>query len=465
MLLRYFYDDALAQASYMVGCQKTGEAIIIDPNRTVETYLSAAFAEGFRITGVTETHIHADYVSGTRELASRTGARVYLSGEGTPDWQYSFAGDPGVQLVHDGDFWMVGNIRFEVRHTPGHTPEHIMFIVTDTARGDHPLGIFSGDFVFVGDVGRPDLLETAAGFVGTKDTAARQLFATVQRFKSLPDYLQVWPGHGAGSACGKSLGAVPSSTFGYERLFNWAFQIDDESVFVHEVLVGQPTPPAYFAVMKRVNKQGPTLLKDVPTLGWLKPERLRDVLASGTLVVDTRPADEFVQSGLSQVLNIPFGRSFSTYAGTLIPYDAPFYLIAREGSLDDLRNALVRIGLDNAAGVFAESALAGLRSEPLILLEPDALHTRIAQNGLMIVDVRAEHEYADGHLPGSVNIPLGMLAAHLDMLPRDHEIVTQCKSGMRSHIAATLLRYHGFEHVTNLKGGIDAWQAAGFATE
>jgi hydroxyacylglutathione hydrolase len=224
MLLKYFYDSGLAQASYMVGCAETGEAMVVDPSRDVTPYLESARQEGLRITHVTETHIHADFVSGSRELADRSGARLYLSDMGGQDWKYGFE----AVLIHAGDSWHVGNIRIEAIHAPGHTPEHLAFQVTDTAHADAPIGLFTGDFLFVGDVGRPDLLEEAAGIANTSETGARQQFANVHRFKTMPDYLQVWPGHGAGSACGKALGAIPSTTLGYEKLFNPAFQFDNE---------------------------------------------------------------------------------------------------------------------------------------------------------------------------------------------------------------------------------------------
>src|SRR5688500_1353623 len=198
MLLKRFYDTPLAQASYLIGCQATGDALVIDPNRDVEQYVAAAAAEGLRIAHVTETHIHADFVSGSRELAARTGARLYLSAEGGTDWQYGFAKADGAELLRDGSRFSVGRVRVDVLHTPGHTPEHLAFMITDTAATDRPMGVFTGDFIFVGDVGRPDLLEKAAGVAGTMEAGARQLYASLQRFKSLPPWLQLWPGHGAG---------------------------------------------------------------------------------------------------------------------------------------------------------------------------------------------------------------------------------------------------------------------------
>src|SRR5262245_54783780 len=222
MFFKRFYDDMLAQASYMIGCQRTGEALVVDPNRDVGQYIAAARAEQLHITHVTETHLHADFVSGARELSARTGAQLLLSSEGGADWQYAFAADAKARLLRDGDAFTVGNIRVEVMHTPGHTPEHISFVVTDKSASRAPWGILTGDFVFVGDVGRPDLLERAVGYHNTMESGARALFRSLVRFRALPDHVQVWPGHGAGSACGKALGAIPSSTVGYEKLGNWA---------------------------------------------------------------------------------------------------------------------------------------------------------------------------------------------------------------------------------------------------
>ncbi|MEZ4635572.1 MAG: MBL fold metallo-hydrolase [Caldilineaceae bacterium] len=288
MLLRYFYDEKLAQASYMVGCVATGEALVVDPARNVTPYLRAAEKEGLRITHVTETHIHADFVSGSRELAASTGATVYLSDEGDANWKYAYADDPNVILVTDGDSWKVGNIKVDVLHTPGHTPEHISFMITDTAGADKPMGVFTGDFLFVGDVGRPDLLEEAAGYKGTKEAGARQQFASVERFKALPDYLQIWPGHGAGSACGKALGAIPSTTLGYEKLFNPAFQLAEEDAFVAWLLDGQPEPPKYFAQMKKVNKLGPVITSALPTPVNFDRATLDNVIEDGGQVFDLR---------------------------------------------------------------------------------------------------------------------------------------------------------------------------------
>ena len=220
MLFQHIYDKSLAQASYLIGCQKLGVAAVIDPKRDVDTYIEIAIQNNMKITHIFETHIHADFLSGSRELAALTGADMYLSNEGGPDWQYEFEH----KGLKDGDVIKMGNLIFEVIHTPGHTPESISFLLTDTPASKEPVMMFTGDFVFVGDIGRPDLLEKAAGIQGTQDIGALQMYDSIRKFDALPDYIQVWPGHGAGSACGKALGAVPSTKVGYEKIRNGALQ-------------------------------------------------------------------------------------------------------------------------------------------------------------------------------------------------------------------------------------------------
>jgi hydroxyacylglutathione hydrolase len=247
MIVSRLYEPAIAQTSYLIGCAAVGEAIVIDPTRDLERYLDEATREGLTITHVAETHIHADFLSGARELAQRTGARLYLSDEGDAEWKYQFAAEG--TLIRNGDRIDVGRVALEVVATPGHTPEHVTFLVTDHAAADQPIAAVTGDFIFVGDVGRPDLLERAANMIGTMEQGAHALWRSLQAFSRHADWLQIWPGHGAGSACGKGISAVPYSTLGYERRFNWAFRVADEEAFVAEVLAGQPEPPKYFATM------------------------------------------------------------------------------------------------------------------------------------------------------------------------------------------------------------------------
>lgn len=458
MLLKYFYDEKLAQASYLVGCVATGEALVVDPARHVTPYLRAAEKEGLRITHVTETHIHADFVSGSRELAAATGATIYLSDMGDANWKYAYADDPNVILVRDGDSWKVGNIKVDVIHTPGHTPEHIAFQITDTAGADKPIGLFTGDFLFVGDVGRPDLLEEAAGYIGTKEAGARQQFATVQRFQRLPDYLQIWPGHGAGSACGKSLGAIPSTTLGYEKLFNPAFQIQNEDAFVVWLLQGQPEPPIYFAQMKKVNKLGPDLLRSLPMPDNFDRTTLDNIIEDGGQVFDLRNRGQFAATHAPGTVNIPAdNNTFVTFMGWLVDYDRPLYVLlpsidSEQEVLRDLRS----IGIDNVPGYFSPEVLTH-RTQALPVVTAKELAKRLPQNGLTILDVRGKSEYAAKHIVGARHIPLGYLSRHLESLPTESTIVTQCATGYRSQIAASLLQAVGFDNVMSLNEGEECW--------
>lgn len=460
MLLRYFYDDRLAQASYMVGCARTGEALIVDPMRHIQPYLDMAKKEGLRITHIAETHIHADFVSGARELAAATDAQVYLSDMGPAEWKYAYADDPRVILVRDGDSFKVGNIKIDVLHTPGHTPEHISFMVTDTAGADKPMGVFTGDFIFVGDVGRPDLLEEAAGYANTKVPGAKQQFASVQRFKALPDYLQIWPGHGAGSACGKALGAVPSTTLGYEKLFNPAFQFSDEAAFVEWLLSGQPEAPRYFAQMKHVNKVGPALLRELPTPTFADRATLETLLAEGAFVADLRAAADYAAAHLVGTISLPAtSNSYLTYLGWLVDYQRPaHFILADVRQLADVLIALRSIGVDNVPTVFTADVIQP-QDATLPSMSASELAERLPKNGLVVLDVRNATEYCEQHIAGAQHLMLGRIPQRLSDIPRDHTVVTQCASGYRSQIAASLLRAHGYDNVINLRDGVAAWSA------
>lgn len=460
MLLRLIYDDKLAQASYLLGCQATGEALVIDANRDVEQYVRLARKEGLRITHVTETHIHADFLSGSRELAQRTGAQLLLSNHGGSDWSYRFPELAQIQLLNDGESFKVGNIRLEVMHTPGHTPEHICFLVTDTAAASQPIGLFSGDFVFVGDVGRPDLLERAVGVAGSMEAGARQLYKSLQRFRELPDYLQVWPAHGAGSACGKALGAVPQTTVGYEKMVNPALAQRTEEEFVEFILSGQPEPPRYFAIMKRLNRDGPPLLKGLPVPTRLDARELDDTLRAGTLIVDTRSAVAFGRGHLRGTINIPYNKAFTNWAGWLLPYDRDFALIVDDRvSAQDIARDLALIGLDRLQGYFPADALQGrddLQTVQTVNTEQMANSAGGSENAV-VIDVRNSNERAAGHIPGTIHIPLGYLPDRARELPRDRPIIVHCQSGSRSAIAAGVLQALGFENVRNTVGGYAEW--------
>ena len=473
MLLKRFYDTHLAQASYLVGCSATGEALVVDANRDVDQYISAAREEGLRVSHVTETHIHADFVSGSRELAQRTGATLLLSDEGDANWKYAFAASANATLLHDGDSFMVGNVRFGVLHTPGHTPEHLSFLITDTPATSKPMGALTGDFIFVGDVGRPDLLERAAKMAGTMEAGARTLFESVQRFKLLPDYLQLFPGHGAGSACGKALGAVPSTSLGYEKIANWGLTTTNEAEFVTMVLAGQPEPPTYFAEMKRINKEGPPILDGPLAAVRLPDAALAEMLGKGVLVIDTRSADRFAGGHIPGTINIPLSKSFNTWAGWLVPYDREFALIVEKdctGCADDAARDLALIGLDRLRGVVTSDAVDAWRASGHAVgtvpqVSPVDLAAMMKGGAAYVIDVRGHSEWNDGHLPGVGNVPLGYLSERLGEIPRDRPVVVHCQSGARSAIAASLLQAAGFQNVVNLTGGYSAWVAANLPTD
>jgi hydroxyacylglutathione hydrolase len=467
MFFKRFYDDGLAQASYLLGCEGTGESLVIDANRDVAQYEAEAAAQGLRITHVTETHIHADYVSGSRELARRTGALLLLSGEGGRDWQYGYAAESGAQLLRDGSRFVIGRVRIDVMHTPGHTPEHLSFLVTDTAAADRPVGLCSGDFLFVGDVGRPDLLERAAHFAGTMDSAARALFGSLKRVRQLPDYVQLWPGHGAGSACGKALGAMPQSTVGYEKISNWALAIDDEDTFVREVLAGQPEPPLYFAEMKRLNRDGPPMLGGFKVLARLDPCELPAELAAGGIVIDIRGSMAFAEGHVPGTLNIPLSKSFNTYAGWLLPYDRDLRFVASvEGDATRAARELAMIGLDRVAGWFSTDAIdawaaSGRPLERVARVTAREVSSRVLAGDVTVIDVRNASEWDEGHLPGAIHVPYGLIASRLAELPRSRPIVLQCQGGTRSAIAASVLLAHGVRDVVNLADGYDEWVREG----
>lgn len=470
MFVKRFFEPKLAQTSYLIGCAAHKVAIVIDPNRDAEQYVKAAAAEGATITHVTETHIHADFLSGARELAAKTGATLHLSDEGDENWKYAFAQADGANLLHHGDHIKVGNIDFEVLHTPGHTPEHISFLVTDGAVADEPIAAVTGDFIFVGDVGRPDLLEKAANIKGTMEAGAKQLWKSIEAFRHYPDYLQIWPGHGAGSSCGKGISAIPHSTLGYEKRFNWAFQSKSEKEFVDSVLSGQPDPPKYFAEMKKLNKEGPRILGGFNRPAEKLAADLDAVLANGLTVVDMRPAADYALGAVPGTISIPMNGSFTTWAGWLVPYGKDFYLIGDAGAVDLAARDLAMIGLDQIGGWFAPGVAgewASAHSAPLSVI-PQVTAQDLAQSmkhgAVTLVDVRNPGEWSAAHIDGAQHIPLGRLEERLAEIPRDKPIVMQCAAGARSMIGASILKAHGVDRVINLIGGFGAWSNAGLPT-
>ena len=465
MFFQHVYDKTLAQASYFIGCQKAGVAAVIDPKRDVDTYLEIAKQNNMQITHIMETHIHADFLTGSRELAALTGAKLYLSDEGGPGWEYEF---DHVGLK-DGSSFQVGNLRIDVLHTPGHTPESISFLLTDTPASPEPVMFFTGDFVFVGDIGRPDLLEKAAGLSGTMDAGAREMYKSIKRFSDLPDYIQVWPGHGAGSACGKALGAVPSTTVGYEKVRNWAFRFaQDEKGFVNYLLEDQPEPPYYFAMMKKLNKVNRPLLTSVPQLKQLSNQEMKDAMAKGIKLIDVRNKVDFANGFIPGSINIQGNNSFATWAGWFLSYDEPFMLLAAPSQLDDVTRKLMRIGLDNIMGYVPSTEAfikEGGQLEKANVITIDEFKKAMAEPNVQVVDLRNATEYKSGHVKGADHVFIGTMMNNLNKINKDKKVLIHCQGGDRSTIGYSLLRKEGYTNVYNYSASMNEWIALGNPVE
>lgn len=476
MFFLRIYDGKLAQAAYLIGCQKTGEAAVIDPQRDADRYITLARENDLRITAVTETHIHADFLSGARELAEKTGATLYLSGEGGEDWKYSWldkkegGGYYTHHILFDGDSFNVGNVELKAVHTPGHTPEHLSFIVIDHGSGvDAPIGIATGDFVFVGDVGRPDLLETAAGQAGSKEPAARELYDSLRWFDRLEDYIQVWPGHGAGSVCGKALGAIPTTTIGYEKRFNPALQASRGTAesFTRFILEGQPDAPYYFARMKADNRDGVKLLGTLPAPEMVSPADIAEAVSSGkAALIDTRSWGEFRQGHVRGSFYIPFDKSFTTVAGSYITPDRTVYLVIAPDKVEEAVRDLVRVGLDNIAGFVLPEAVdpylqgnSGYRGT-ISATTAEGLAATMRQKEVTVLDVRGEADYRAGHVRGALQLAHTRLPAGENNLPNDGPLYVHCQTGVRSAVAAAYLQAHG-RNVVYVGGQFDEFAGAG----
>lgn len=461
MLFRLVYDEDLAQAAYLIGCQRTGEALVVDPERDVDRYLALAAEHGLRIVAVAETHIHADFLSGARELATRVDAKVYVSGMGGDDWRSRWVGDVPHRALVDGDRFEVGRIEFTARHTPGHTPEHLSYLVTDRGGGaGEPMGVVTGDFVFVGDLGRPDLLESAAGVVGAMEPSARQLARSARSFLELEDHLQVWPAHGSGSACGKALGAVPQTTVGYERRFNEALGLaGDDAAFVDFILQGQPEPPSYFARMKIQNRDGVPLLGSLPKPRRLTSDEIPQAI-DGSRVVDVRPWPAFRDGHLRGANWAMGGVGFLMAVGSYVEPDERIVLVCDADRVESLVRALVRIGLDHVdAFVTPEELAVWQAGDGEMCTVPElgaqAFVERMVESDHHVLDVRRVVEHRMAALDGSINIAHTRLVDRIEELPSRGRLLVHCAGGVRSAAAVAELRRRGFDSA-NVAGG---WKA------
>lgn len=462
MVFERIEDPGLSQHSYLIGCPAAGEAALVDPRRDVEVYLERAAQAGIRIAHVIETHIHADFASGARALAEATGAELRVSGlDAGERYQASFPH----RDIRDGEEIEVGSVRLVARHTPGHTPEHLAFLVYDTTRSaDVPMLFLTGDFLFVGSVGRPDLLGEEA-----KRGLARRLYRSVAALSDLPDGLEVHPGHGPGSMCGAGMSGRPVSTLGFERLANpYLDPALDEAAFAEKLLAFAPPFPPYYRRMKELNAAGPVapdLRRGRHPLGI---EEFRQALDGGAVAVDVRSPLAFGRGHVPGSFGIGLGRNLSTWAAWVVPYDTPILLVIGDpADVGPAVRALVRVGLDDVRGHLEGGVDAWQRAgEPVATLPqttPGELHEALASGEEVIVlDVRSDGEWRSGHIAGAVHVMGGLLPERLDEVPGDgRPIAVICGSGYRSTVAASVLERAGRTHLRSVTGGMSAWKSAG----
>lgn len=459
MILDRVYTPGLAQVAYLVADETAGLVAVIDPRRDVECYLNWAAERGLRIAAILETHVHADFVSGARELAAATGAPIYASRLG----EQSFFHEP----VGDSDEVAVGRLRLRALWTPGHTPEHLAYLLIDPDRGPDPVALFSGDALFVGEVGRPDLL----GAEETQRLAGKLYHTVVDRLSRLEDDVVVYPGHTAGSACGKKIGAAPQTTMGQEKRSSYAFQARAKDSFVRMVLAGMPKPPSYYPVLKRVNKAGPTLLADLPPGAALSPEEITARRAAGALVIDARSPQAFGEGHIPGSVFAGLGPNFTTWMGWLAPYDRELVLVLDDDrQYEEARTELRCIGLDAIAGYLAGGLTAWTAAGGAIQTLPQVSVHQMAEQlagpqDRLVLDVRGDEEWDEGHIPGALHRYAGELAQGVDA-PVDSTtpVAVVCGSGYRSSVAASLLQQRGYRDLVNVVGGMGAWDEARLPT-
>jgi hydroxyacylglutathione hydrolase len=462
MLFERFEDSGLSQFSYAVGCPAASSIAIVDPRRDIDVYLDFADREGVAITYVLETHIHADFASGARELAERAGAKLCLSAYDAGE-KYDVA-FPHYELS-DGDELEVGSVRIRALHTPGHTPEHLAFLIFDTHRSSTvPEILLSGDFLFIGSLGRPDLLGEEA-----KRDLAHRLFASVRdALAGLPDGLEVHPGHGAGSMCGAGMSARPLSTLGFERVANPYLDPElSEEAFVEKILGSAPPFPPYYRRMKALNSAGPPFLGGLPGRVPLPVSEFA-ALARSSVVVDLRDQLAFGGGHIPGALGIGVNGSLSTWAAWVVSYETPLLLVAEsEADVEPAIRALVRVGLDDVRGWLAGGMDAWRRRGLPIATLPQMSIPELAaalENGrsVDVLDVRGDGEWRAGHIDGAFHVHGGLVGDRLDALPQDGlPLAVICGSGYRSTVVASLLKRAGFDHVRNVPGGMGAWRSAG----
>jgi glyoxylase-like metal-dependent hydrolase (beta-lactamase superfamily II) len=474
MVFEQFYLGCLSHASYLIG--DGGEAIVVDPQRDVEQYLEFAAKHGLVIRWVAETHLHADFVSGHRELAERTGAVIALGRAAGATFPH--------RALSDGDEIRVGCVRLVALETPGHTPESLCYVVYDDAIGPAPQKVLTGDTLFVGEVGRPDLVISSGH---TADEMARSLYASLhQKLLRLPDAVEVFPAHGAGSSCGRNIGQELSTTVGDQRRMNYALQPMSEAEFVELVATDLPAAPAYFAHDAETNRRGAPALADLPAPPALSPAELRARQGDGAVVLDVRDGVAFCAGHVPGSIHVGLGGQFASWTGSLVSVGTPIVLVADDDEgVAEARLRLARVGHENVVGRleggFAEWVRRGEPVESVGELEVEDLAARLgvaapagraagandarSRGGLRVLDVRRGWEFAAGHLPGAVSVPLDQLPARIAEIDAEAPLAVVCQSGYRSAIAASLLAPHRRGAIYNVVGGTSAWKAAGLPME
>jgi hydroxyacylglutathione hydrolase len=454
MVVHQFFVKGIAHSSYLVG----GDAscAIVDPRRDVQIYVDAARELGFKITHILETHLHADFISGHMDLARMTGARIYAPRSARCRFDH-------VPLA-EGDSFRLENMRFAVLETPGHTPEHISYVVTDRSRGREPAAVFCGDTLFVGDVGRPDLFPDMA-----EELASRLYDSLFGKLMKLPDFCEVYPAHAAGSLCGRAIAAKRTSTIGYERRYNPALQIKDRARFIKGLTTNMPPAPDHFGRCSDINRKGPAVVEDLaPMEAWAPKVFARKIETQGTLVVDIRPYEAFGGQHIPGSIGLDTGGNFATFAGWVLPPDADLALVAGDkAEAEEAAVWLRRVGLDRIkgfldGGIFAwlKAGLPGDRVTQISVQELNRIATKKA--GVTLVDVRSPGEYDGGHIEGAINIPAPDLRTKGRGLSRGAPIALICGTGHRSSLGASLLKRRGFKDVRNVAGGWTGYVAAGY---
>jgi hydroxyacylglutathione hydrolase len=459
MYFKQFYLGCLAHASYLIGSE--GEAAVVDPQRDVDQYITEAAALGFKVKYVIETHLHADFVSGHRELASRTGADIIFGSKAGATFPH--------RAVQDGEEIRLGRVTLRFIETPGHTPESISILVIDNQVSPQPQKVLTGDALFIGDVGRPDL---AGGRGYTAEQMAAMLYDSLhKKLMKLDDAVEVYPAHGAGSMCGRNISKETSSTIGEQRRFNYALKPMPKDDFVRMMTVDLPEAPAYFPRDAEINRTGAASLEELPRPKELSPEEASALARQGHLILDVRSSAAYGNGHVPGALNIALSGQFATWCGTLIATGTPIVLVADNvAEVDEAVTRLARVGIESVKGYLSGGMhawdQAGLATEAIAQMPVDELHSRIAEGAdLQVVDVRRPGEYNNGHAPGAVNVTLAHLDEEASQLEANRPTAVICQSGYRSSAATGILARRGFKNVFNVVGGTSAWINAGYGIE